>query len=611
MIKYIIMSRRVSMINDALQEAPVLHTEVYIEEEEGEFMVRRAYVIGKTVGIWFQHIFDNNQEYCRRAINRWKVYYEDRRVFDAGIIILQSSNQRFRSTKEIDGIKKLLLKVYEPTNDVFHNMQSNEIDRLCNDVSFHYVHDSKSLLFLQNDHGHYACILVSGTVDLYHLHSKDQEQFISQEFKTLLGNSISDNSILKLGSFLTTLPTGSIFGELAVVSETNKGRACAAVASPGALILCIPARTYKDVLRRYRACQDEIIRGANLLRQLPLLCHHSDAKINQLVYGAVFHTFPSRSIIFTAGTDIRSLFVVGKGEVKAFSPGQYAVNSRSLHLATAQLARGMVIGERELYKGFKTYEMTYVTITNCELLEIELHAYEHDLHAYHLQKTGLIHDALYREATLMKLHQSTQNNCKILIEALSDPNGQREPFFLRSSSPEKSVRKSTNRSRSVCGEGSGRPQSTLPPVTATRNQFLHSPIKPLFTKNSVCWEDKNSHDFRAHPSDDVSIASSADLCNSSITSQSYTSSSKAGVSDLRPVFQPPNTHKMFLSNELSDYASNTTADHSSIMSRSSRRSNKGRERAKPKTPADRREGDAQSKIRELFFLYSPASIVSC
>lgn len=354
----------------------------------------------------------------RHAFNMWKIYAEQIYLFGHAINILQSSQVHSRTQEQINILSALLKHVHEPTTNVFNNLQRYELDKLSNEVGYHYVDSpNQTLIFLQNEPGFCAYIIVSGTVDLYNVHVDLQDDRLHHEMKGLLGKSISSNNILKLGTLHTSLKTGTIFGELSIISNKNKRR-LSAVASPGALLFSITKSTYNEVLRVHRTAQEELTLIADLLHELPLLHHHSEKVIDQLAYKTKVHTYPSRSVIVTAGSNINCLLIIAKGEIKVYPADQKPQISigRIPQLAVAQLARGMVIGEREIHKELKTYEMTYVSYSSCELIELELAAYQHDLHSVHLRKIGVIHDVQLTEKVLYNIHKNLHDKGKDVIK---------------------------------------------------------------------------------------------------------------------------------------------------------------------------------------------------
>jgi hypothetical protein len=184
------------------------------------------------------------------------------------------------------------------------------------------------------------------------------------------------------------------------LAATNKIRSCAAVAiDDDTLLLVMHADTYNAVLRQHHYRQKQLSSATALLSELPLFKHHIYSKIASVAYTMRSQTYSSQSVIVKAGDVINNVLLIASGSIKVYAPSgeefffgnnssndenrlDKTVVKRLPRLAVAMLGRGQIIGEVEVHKNLRTFQMTYeASAASTEVLEIPLPVFKEALDA--------------------------------------------------------------------------------------------------------------------------------------------------------------------------------------------------------------------------------------
>lgn len=152
------------------------------------------------------------------------------------------------------------------------------------------------------------------------------------------------------------------------------------------------ADTYNAVLRQHHYRQKQLSSATALLSELPLFKHHIYSKIASIAYTMKSQTYSSQSIIAKHGDIINNVLLVASGQVKVYAPTsketdnptQPGINKiierRIPKLAVALLGRGQIIGEIEVQKGLRTFQMTYESsAASTEILEMPATVFKESL----------------------------------------------------------------------------------------------------------------------------------------------------------------------------------------------------------------------------------------
>ena len=141
------------------------------------------------------------------------------------------------------------------------------------------------------------------------------------------------------------------------------------------------AETYNAVLRQHHYRQKQLSSATALLSELPLFKNQNYSKIASIAYTMRSQTYSSGTIIIKQGDIINNVLLIASGQVKVFAPvakdssstGDVSkvVEKRLPKLAVAMLGRGQIIGESEMMKGQREFQMTYETCAaSTEILEV-------------------------------------------------------------------------------------------------------------------------------------------------------------------------------------------------------------------------------------------------
>lgn len=202
-------------------------------------------------------------------------------------------------------------------------------------------------------------------------------------------------------SVSVTLQQGAGFGEFAILATSNKIRSCAAVAlDPNSMLLVMHADTYNAVLRQHHYRQKQLSSATSLLQELPLFQHQNYSKLASIAYSMRSQTYSNQALIVGYGDAIQKVLIVATGQVKVFAPPTTEINAanaklvqkRIPKLAIALLGRGQIIGELEVQRGLKTFQMSYeASAAGTEVLEMPLSVFKESVTA-----GGVTQSMMYR-----------------------------------------------------------------------------------------------------------------------------------------------------------------------------------------------------------------------
>jgi CRP-like cAMP-binding protein len=151
--------------------------------------------------------------------------------------------------------------------------------------------------------------------------------------------------------------------------------------SPETLLLVMHADTYNTVLRQHHYRQKQLSSATSLLSELPLFKHLNYSKIASIAYTMKSQTYSGGSLIARNDQIINNVMLIASGQVKVYAPAtplsdpsdplQKIIEKRIPKLAVAILGRGQIIGESEVHKGERTFQMTYESYSaTTEVLEL-------------------------------------------------------------------------------------------------------------------------------------------------------------------------------------------------------------------------------------------------
>lgn len=332
-----------------------------------------------------QELFDFSAK--KRCFSQWRSEAElltrakeERDTMQQFIDTMKNSSRGHRSTMEKEVIRRFIVA---NLNCIPKTINMSEMDALCNELDF-VRHIGRQILFLQGDFGNVYYMIAKGTVGLYLEPSKDREMTIARQFGNLRGQPYNGTNLEleKLGINILNLPAGSGFGEYAILASTNKIRSCACVAmDPDSMLLIMHAETYNKVLRQHHYRQKQLSSATALLQELPLFRDYNYSRIASIAYTMKSQTYSTGSTIVSFGQVINNVLLVASGQVKVYaapnsddsdkSPVNMVIKKRIPKLAVAIWGRGQMIGESEVQKGLRTFQMTYeATGASVELLEM-------------------------------------------------------------------------------------------------------------------------------------------------------------------------------------------------------------------------------------------------
>jgi len=283
------------------------------------------------------------------------------------IDILKNSTRGQRSTMEKEEIRRFVVTYL---TCIPKSISFSEMDTLCNEIDW-YPYIGRSILFLQGDFGNCYYMIARGRVGLYLEPSKDREMEIAREFGDLRGQPFegSNEDLSRIGNNIFNLPQGAGFGEYAILATTNKIRSCACVNIDDiSMCLIMHAETYNTVLRQHHYRQKQLSSATALLQELPLFKHHNYSKVASVAYTMRSQTYSNQAAIVNYGDTINNVLLIAAGQVKVYAAPKVdenqekkliVIHKRIPKLAIALLGRGSIIGEMEIQKGLRTFQLTY------------------------------------------------------------------------------------------------------------------------------------------------------------------------------------------------------------------------------------------------------------
>lgn len=172
------------------------------------------------------------------------------------------------------------------------------------------------------------------------------------------------------------------------------------------MLLIMHAETYNAVLRQHHYRQKQLSSATALLTELPLFKHHNYSKIASIAYTMRSQTYSNQSSIVKAGDPVINVMLVASGQVKVYAPQGEAVGNtinpsdpttatsstttnpfmkiiekRMPKLAVSLLGRGQIIGEIEMHRGFRHFQMSYeASGSSTEILEIPATVFKENVH---------------------------------------------------------------------------------------------------------------------------------------------------------------------------------------------------------------------------------------
>lgn len=159
------------------------------------------------------------------------------------------------------------------------------------------------------------------------------------------------------------------------------------------MLLIMHAETYNAVLRQHHYRQKQLSSATALLSELPLFKAHNYSKIASIAYTMRSQTYSSQSIIASYGQVINNVILIVSGQVKVFAAPVSSSRKESVEgeedkvskiiekriprLAVSMLGRGQIIGELEMHKNCRTFQMTYEAgSASTEVLEMPSTVYK-------------------------------------------------------------------------------------------------------------------------------------------------------------------------------------------------------------------------------------------
>lgn len=160
------------------------------------------------------------------------------------------------------------------------------------------------------------------------------------------------------------------------------------------------AETYNTVLRQHHYRQKQLSSATALLSELPLFKNQNYSKIASIAYTMKSQTYSSGTSIIKQGDIINNVLLIASGQVKVFAPVNKdssgsseiskVVEKRLPKLAVAMLGRGQIIGESEIMKGLREFQMTYETsAASTEILEVPATVFKESIANADLKQSGM------------------------------------------------------------------------------------------------------------------------------------------------------------------------------------------------------------------------------
>eukprot|EP01041_Mallomonas_annulata_P005856 gene5856-11825_t len=334
-------------------------------------------------------------------------------------LCLSIKGQRTSDERQI--IKDWLL-THEQGFSLFHKMDSNDMDKLCNEVDIHY-YSFPSIVFLQGERGRHTYIITHGSVRLYYEMYKLKEMEILRQFGDKRGKHISEKECELLGEFTKTLNPGTIFGDVATLSNSDAARSAAVITNEDTLLLIVPVTLYHAVLRELRLSVLHVTVAITALRELPVFRQYSYPKVTNIAYSLEFLTVAWKSTIVSYGDEIKCLFLIVQGSVSAIPKQNEDIahpHQRGPSVVLTSLGRGMIIGEREKRRKLHTFQMTYVASTDCEMFRMRCDVYEEYANASKLKQTSGFYTAKANEELLDEILTNQANRQKKFQKKYTD-----------------------------------------------------------------------------------------------------------------------------------------------------------------------------------------------
>lgn len=200
--------------------------------------------------------------------------------------------------------------------------------------------------------------------------------------------------------------------------------------------MVMQADTYNAVLRQHHYRQKQLSSATALLSELPLFKHLNYSKIASIAYTMKSQTYSSGSTIVKAGQVINNVMLIVSGQIKVFASASVAaaagdngskgavsgagksllatyetsinkmIAKRIPRLAVSILGRGQIIGELEVHRGLRTFEMTYESFAaGTEVLEIPVTVFKENITSFDFKKS-----ANYRQIEAMNQEKEDQRN---------------------------------------------------------------------------------------------------------------------------------------------------------------------------------------------------------
>ena len=167
-------------------------------------------------------------------------------IIDNALLILKRAPKGFRSKKDIEFLRNNFIKQLSGS---FGSFTENDFDYLLNNIDY-IEYGSRSLIFLQGDVGKDCFVIVSGDVDLYVESSRTKAKTFAVSYGDLRSKQMPLEYVeLPFGRCFKTLMPGTLFGELAILSDTANFRSCTAVtgANKATILLYIDEGTFNAV----------------------------------------------------------------------------------------------------------------------------------------------------------------------------------------------------------------------------------------------------------------------------------------------------------------------------------------------------------------------------
>ncbi len=162
--------------------------------------------------------------------------------------------------------------------------------------------------------------------------------------------------------------------------------------SDDSMLLIMHAETYNAVLRQHHYRQKQLSSATALLSELPLFKVYNYSKIASIAYTMRSQTYSAQSTIVSFGQVINNVILIVSGQVKVFAAPLASskkdgdseedkigriIEKRIPRLAVSMLGRGQIIGEMEMHKNCRTFQMTYEAgSASTEVLEMPATVYK-------------------------------------------------------------------------------------------------------------------------------------------------------------------------------------------------------------------------------------------